>query len=279
MTDDPVQHQLDAGVLTITLNRPHRLNAWTADMERGFMATMVEAARSPDVRVIVLTGAGRGFCSGADVEFLNQLRDGDAAIAERAPLEIAGPDCLQPLFQSPFAFPAAIPKPVIAAVNGPAVGIGLALALFCDIRIASESAVFVAPFARMGLVSELGLDWLLNHLIGPANAMEMLLSARKVPGVEAVRLGLATSVHPDDQFRAVIADYAGTIAKTISPRSAATIKRQVQAFRFKDYETLRRDGQTEMHNSLQGQDFQEYMASMREMRAPAFEGLSVVAKV
>ncbi|MCY7288478.1 MAG: enoyl-CoA hydratase/isomerase family protein, partial [Cryobacterium sp.] len=162
-------------VLVLTFNRPDRLNAWTNAMEDQYFDALEAAEADPGVRAIVVTGAGRGFCAGADMGDL-------AAASVAADEEIDRP--------RPRHLPMTIRKPVIAAVNGAAAGLGFVEALFCDIRFASPDAVFITAFVRRGLVAEYGVSWLLPRLVGHGRAPARLLSGRRVGGEAAARIGL-----------------------------------------------------------------------------------------
>lgn len=271
MTGSAVNCVLKDGVYTVTLDRPDRMNAWNGDMESGFRAAMVEATVNSDIRVVVLTGAGKAFCAGADTEFLKALQDGTAQVAP-ASGDDPWPDA-EPVFKGKFALAAAVPKPVIAAVNGPAVGIGYVLSLFCDIRLASEDAFFSASFARLGLIAEKGIDWALSHLVGHGVATELLLTGRKLGAQEARRVGLVSDVFPAAEFAFEVARYAGEMARTVSPRSAAVIKRQMLRGRFDDAATVLATGEREFAASLKSDDFREAMAAMKERRTPNFPPL------
>jgi enoyl-CoA hydratase/carnithine racemase len=231
-------------VATITLNRPDKLNAWTALMESEVRSHMENAEQDDEVRVIVLTGAGRGFCAGADMSLLSAvaergldhrdlddrgreqvLRDG----ADRR--EGAAPD-----FQKKYSYFPAIGKPVIAAINGPVVGLGLVIALYCDLRLASEPARFSTTFARRGLIAEYGMAWMLPRIIGIANALDLLFSARTIDAAEALRMGLVNRVFPHETFLERAQESAQELASTVSPRSLRIIKRQMMAcFRTEDF--------------------------------------------
>lgn len=255
------------GVQTISLNRPERRNAWTAEMETDLRAALVEGGRDPAVRIIVLTGAGVAFCAGADAGFLRQLSSGAATITQTDadPWPEVRPD-----LKGKFAMPAAIPKPVIAAVNGPAIGIGYALALYSDIRFASASATFIAAFARLGLIAEKGIDWALAGIVGQGRAAELLLSGRKLGAREALRFGLVSGVFPDSELKGEVQTYAAEMAAKVSPRSAAVIKRQLQGLRFDTPTEILARGERELAASLKSADFREAMAAMAEKRAPSF---------
>jgi enoyl-CoA hydratase/carnithine racemase len=179
--DALVLFEREGGVATITLNRPDRLNAWTPELGVAYHDALARAGADSEVRAIVVTGAGRGFCAGAD------MGDLDAIAPGKHPEIIDARD---------HTFVRTIPKPVIAAVNGAAAGMGLMLAALCDVRIAAAGAKLTTAFARRGLVAEHGLSWLLTRLIGPAAALDLLLSARVVLAEEALTLGLVNRVVP-----------------------------------------------------------------------------------
>src|ERR1700724_3450304 len=217
-------------VATITLNRPDKLNAWTAVMEREVRAAVGEAEHDENVRVIVLTGAGRGFCAGADMSLLSNIAakgvtDRERVLANSNSSEKR--DGVRADFQKKYSYFPSIQKPVIAAINGPAVGLGLIISLYCDLRFASDTARFGTAFAKRGLIAEYGLAWLLPRLIGPANALDLLLSARLVDANEALRMGLVNQVFPQDAFLDHVMTYAKDLATNVSPRSMRVIKRQV----------------------------------------------------
>lgn len=261
---------LKDGVFTITLNRPEKRNSWNGEMEGELRAAFFEATENSDVRVVVLTGAGSVFCAGADTEFLRKLQSGEASLTayEGDPWPDARAE-----FKGKFAMPAAVPKPVIAALNGPAVGIGFVLALYCDIRLAAQSAAFIGSFSRMGLIAEKGIDWALSGLVGHGRAAEILLSGRKVSAEEAERYGLISAVYPDDGFVDAVHAYAAEMASKVSPRSAKVIKRQLQSVRFDTPSDILARGEKELAASLQSADFQEAIAAMKEKRPPKFSGL------
>jgi len=212
-----VQRTVEDGVAVLTLNRPERLNAWTAEMERDYFDLLEDCGRARDVRVIVVTGAGRGFCAGADMQDLENLgQNGDAALAHAQD-------------RRPQTFPHTIEKPIIAAINGPCAGIGLVQALMCDLRFAAADAKFTTAFARRGLVAEHGIGWILPRLIGPARALDLLLSARVILGEEAAELGLVNGAMPREELMGATLTYARDLAEQCSPASMATMKRQVYA--------------------------------------------------
>ncbi len=258
---DVVQSRVEDGVAVLTLNRPERLNAWTAEMERDYFALLEEHASSDDVRVIVVTGAGRGFCAGADMQDLETLGeegiDASAHDAERRPQ----------------SFPLSIPKPIIAAINGPCAGIGLVQALMCDIRFAAAGAKFTTAFARRGLIAEHGISWILPRLVGPARALDLLLSGRVVLSEEAYELGLVNRVLAPEELLGGALAYAQELAVSCSPASMATIKRQVYADLEQGLAGTLAEADRLMLDSFTAPDFAEGVASFIERRDPRFPAL------
>jgi enoyl-CoA hydratase/carnithine racemase len=223
LTYQHILYEVSDHVATITLNRPDRMNAWTAAMEHDVREAMTTAARDDDVRVIVLTGAGRAFCAGADMEALKTI-DPDAV--RRA-------DNVPPFdmnrrsdWQTRYAYYPSIPKPIIGMLNGATAGIGLVHALYCDLRFA-EGAVFTTAFARRGLIAEHGISWMLPRIVGHANALDLLMSARRVSSEEALRIGLVNRLYPPDKLREETWAYARDLADFVSPSAIAVIKRQL----------------------------------------------------
>jgi enoyl-CoA hydratase/carnithine racemase len=283
MPNQETLYEVAKRVATITLNRPDKLNAWTAVMEQEARAAMAEAERDENVRVIVLTGAGRGFCAGADMSLLSTVATKGLDAAQRAQAVEAGADVgsgsgegggggARVDFQKKYSYFPALGKPVIAAINGPAVGLGLVIALYCDLRFASDGARFSTAFARRGLIAEYGMAWMLPRLVGHANALDLLFSARLIDGAEAFRMGLANQVYPQDGFQEKVREYAIELASNVSPRSLRVIKRQVYDAMFQPLGEAFEIAEREMLASLQCQDFKEGVAHFVEKRAPIFTG-------
>jgi enoyl-CoA hydratase/carnithine racemase len=256
-----VQRTVEDGVALLTLNRPDRLNAWTDEMERAYFGMLADCAASDEVRVIVVTGAGRGFCAGADMQQLQTLGQ-NSAVTPRAE------------DRKPQTFPHTIPKPIIAAINGACAGIGLVQALMCDVRFAAEDAKLTTAFARRGLVAEHGISWILPRLIGPARALDLLLSGRVLLGQEAAELGLVNRALPAATLLEQTLLYARELAVQCSPASMATMKRQVYA----DLDAALPDALAVadrlMLTSFTAPDFVEGVASFVERRDPAFAPLA-----
>jgi enoyl-CoA hydratase/carnithine racemase len=280
MPNQETLYEVVKRVATITLNRPDKLNAWTAVMEQEVRAAMVKAEGDENVRVIVLTGAGRGFCAGADMSLLSTVATKGLDAAQRAqavqagasPGSGSGEGGARVDFQKKYSYFPALSKPVIAAINGPAVGLGLVIALYCDLRFASDAARFSTAFARRGLIAEYGMAWMLPRLVGHANALDLLFSARLIDGAEAFRMGLANQVYPQDMFQEKVREYATELASNVSPRSLRVMKRQVYDAMFQALGETFEIAEREMLASLQCEDFKEGVAHFVQKRAPIFTG-------
>jgi enoyl-CoA hydratase/carnithine racemase len=255
--------EIEDGVALLTLNRPERLNAWTGEMQVRYFDLLEECAARGDVRVIVLTGAGRGFCAGADMQNLQALSGGDDGAQGTGGYD-----------ERPVTFPLGIPKPILAAVNGPCAGLGLVVALMCDLRFAAETAKLTSAFVRRGLVAEHGISWILPRLVGPARALDLLLSARIVLGAEAAQLGLVNRAVPDDRTLQETLEYAHMLSRECSPTSMAMIKRQVYADCARGLDEALSDANELMLASFSRPDFAEGVGSFVEHRAPRFEPLA-----
>lgn len=267
-------YQVADRVATITLNRPEKLNAWTAVMEQEVRSAIEDAERDDQVRVIVLTGAGRGFCAGADMSLLSNVADRglDESTRDRALQTGAAREGVRSDFQKKYSYFPAVGKPVIAAINGPVVGLGLVIALYCDLRWASDAARFSTAFARRGLIAEYGMAWMLPRLVGLPNALDLLLSARTIDAAEALRMGLVNQVFANDVFLEKVGENARDMASNVSPRSLRVIKRQVYDAMFQTLSEAFEASEREMLASLQSKDFKEGVAHFIEKRAPAFTG-------
>jgi enoyl-CoA hydratase/carnithine racemase len=253
-----ITKSVETGVAVLTLNRPDRLNAWTPELGSTYFDLLEECAADSEVRAVVVTGAGRGFCAGADMEDLQALGSGDIDGAERRQDE------------RPQTFPTTIPKPIVAAVNGPVAGIGLVLALMCDVRFIADDAKVTTAFARRGLVAEYGIAWILPRLVGPAAAMDLLFSGRVILGTEAAELGLANRAAPADDVLDTAVAYARELATWSSPASMAAMKKQVYAGLEHGLAAAADEANELMLESFQRPDFVEGVQSFVEKREPKF---------
>jgi enoyl-CoA hydratase/carnithine racemase len=258
-----VEKDVHEGIALLTLNRPERLNAWTAEMENAYFGMLEECAGSEEVRVVVVTGAGRGFCAGADMQELQAI--GNGSVRER---DLARGE------RHAQTFPLSIPKPIIAAINGACAGIGLVQALMCDLRFVADDAKLTSAFARRGLVAEHGIAWILPRLVGPARALDLLLSGRVLLGSEAQTLGLVNRALPPEQLLEETLQYARELVVNCSPASLATIKRQVYADLQRNLSDALAEADRLMLRSFTEPDFVEGVNSFIERRDPRFAALS-----
>jgi enoyl-CoA hydratase/carnithine racemase len=264
------RYEVGDRVATITLHRPERLNAWTGRMHAEYRALLDRASADPTVRVIVVTGSGRGFCAGADSRALegHVERGGyDAGLGD----DIAMPGYgVRPEFDADFAYQFGIPKPIIAAINGPAAGVGLVLACYCDLRFAARGAKLTTSHGRLGLPAEYGLSWLLPRLIGVTRAADLLLSSRVVLAEEAEQLGLVNRVLEPGELLAHTYAYAIALANEIAPSSLATTKLQLYRDLHLDAASSVQDAGLRMGEMMKGADFAEGVAALTEKRPPDF---------
>lgn len=267
-TYEDILYSVDDGVAWVTLNRPDRLNAWRAQMEREVREAMRAATEDDGVRVIVLTGAGRGFCAGADMNALQGIQSSGQSDRIVAPWDPAS----NPNFQKQYSYFPAVPKPIIGAINGSAAGLGLIMALYCDLRFAAEGAKFTTAFSRRGLVAEHGISWLLPRLIGFSAAADLLYSARVFTAEEALQMRLVNRVFPAATFASDVAAYARMLATEVSPRSLREMKREIWNAQFQTLGEAIDSANADMPPSFRSEDFKEGVAHFVEKRAPRFTG-------
>jgi enoyl-CoA hydratase/carnithine racemase len=267
VASDPVLYEVrDSGVAVLTLNRPERMNGWGGGLATTFYSRLDDAEANPDVRAIVVTGSGRAFCAGADMGNLNTISNATVDAAE-------GTDVNKLVGSRHPHFVTTLRKPVIAAINGACAGMGLTLALVCDVRFAADGAKFTTSFARRGLIAEYGISWILPRVVGWGAAMDLLLSGRVFLADEAAELGLVKEVvAPEDLMPRAIA-YAEDIAANCSPSSLAVIKQQVYADTMRDVFEASAVAEKLMHASMLRPDFIEGITSFFEKRPPNFPPL------
>jgi enoyl-CoA hydratase/carnithine racemase len=277
MAYEEILYDVSFRIATVTLNRPAKLNAWTPQMEKEVRHALAEAEKDEAVRVIVITGAGRAFCAGADIQNLDAIAGGtrsEADVRARMKEWLSGPrrDGVRGDFQRTYSYFPAMGKPVIAAINGTAVGLGLVVATYCDMRFASDKAMFGTAFARRGLIAEHGLSWMLPRLVGVSNALDLLLSARMIEAGEAARMGLVNRVLPHENLMQGVREYATELATRVSPRSMRIMKKQVYEALFQTLAEATDVANEEMVQSFFCEDFREGVAHFLEKRAPMFSG-------
>ena len=265
-----VRYEISDKVAIITLDRPDRLNSWTGRMHTEYRWALAEADGDRSVRVIVVTGAGRAFCAGADGRALS-------GHVERGAYDAGTPDDLarpgfgaDPRFDADFAYHFGLTKPVIAAINGPAAGVGLVLACYCDIRFAAAGAKLTTAHGRLGLPAEFGLSWLLPRMIGLTRANDLLLSSRVILAEEAADMGLVNEVAPSDRLMDRVMEYAGQLVTTISPSSLRATRGQIYTDLHGDAAGAVSRAQRLLEEMMTGPDFAEGIAALQEKRAPRF---------
>jgi enoyl-CoA hydratase/carnithine racemase len=241
-------------------------------MEEEIGAAVRAASADDQVRVIILTGAGKGFCAGADMSLLSEISQESAPRAGRFLVdnEIGGDAAAD--FRKKYAWFLSVPKPIIAAINGPAVGLGFVVPLYCDFRFASEKARFSVIFSKRGLVAEYGLAWMLPRLVGVANAVELMFTSKMIDAVEALRIGLVSRVFPEENFLGAVQQFTHELATTVSPRSLRVMKRQIYTGLLQNLDEAYDVALEEMRGSFGTEDFREGVAHFLEKRAPAFTG-------
>jgi len=264
-SEQVVLSSLENGVMTLTLNRPERGNGWTGEVSRTYLGLLEDAARNPEVRAIIVTGAGKAFSTGGDGEVLGGIAGHGSNSGENRIVPGKITDHLLAL---------RIGKPIIAAVNGACFGIGMQQALCCDIRIGSEEAKFSTAFARRGLAAEMGITWLLPRLVGTGHAMDLLLSARLVRAPEAERMGLLNRVVPASDLMTEARAYAAELAEKCAPSGMRTIKAQVWGDLMRTVRESYDRADTLMNEAFASDDFREGIASWKEGRAPEFPPLA-----
>jgi len=263
MSYEQIRYELTDGVATVVIDREEQRNTVTYQVLDELLDAFGRAGEDDNVRAIVVTGAGRGFCAGADMQDLQALgAEGDGA-GETA----------QARERRAQTFPLTIPKPIIAAINGACAGIGLVQALMCDIRFAAAGAKLTTAFARRGLVAEHGVSWVLPRLVGPARALDLLLSGRVVRAEEAQAMGLVNRVLEPEQLLEQTLGYARELAVNCSPASMATMKRQVYADLQRELAEALAQADLLMLESFTAPDFREGVTSFIERREPQFAAL------
>jgi enoyl-CoA hydratase/carnithine racemase len=267
---EQILYEVDDPVATITLNRPDALNGWTMRMAAEVRHAVWRAERDPAVVGMVLTGAGRAFCAGADMGDLTTLTEGGAITGEWPELAVPGRDAIADDFSGEYTYLLATSKPIVAAINGPIAGMAVPIALCCDLRFMADDAVLLTAFARRGLIAEWGLSWLLPRLVGTAVAMDLLLSSRKISGTEAAELGVVNAAMPADLVMPHSRAYIEELAANCSPASMAIIKRQLYEQMHAGLGPAERESQQLMLESFGRPDFREGVTSFLQKRPPTF---------
>lgn len=268
MAYQQILYEVKDRIATITFNRPEQLNIWN-DLQTDELWTAANsAAEDKEVRVIVISGAGRAFSAGADVSAMGKHDPRHLIEKQKRLFDMNR----RADYQTRHSYFPAIPKPIIAMINGPAIGLGLLYAMFADVRFAAEDAVISTAFSRIGLSAEYGTAWILERLVGHANALDLLISGRKVRAPEALRMGLVNQVYPRETLARETYAYAGDIAELVSPRSARVLKLQVWDLPFQSLAQAVISANADMLSSIRCADHKEGTSAFLEKRKPNFPG-------
>ena len=272
-----INYDVRAPVAIITMNRPDSLNAFTGRMLAEIRHALATAERNSDVIGMVLTGAGRGFCAGMDMNALNQMSSGaDEGGDDLSELAASpgNPD-MGENFQVTYSYLLSVRKPLLAAINGACAGLGFAVAMLCDMRFVEQSARFSTAFSQRGLIAEHGLSWILPRVIGPSRALDLLWSARKFDGVEAERMGLVDRLVEDGASLDAAMAYIEELAASAAPNSLMVMKQQVYRHLNMPLGESMKETNTLMAESLSRSDFREGVRSFIEKRPPEFARLDI----
>jgi enoyl-CoA hydratase/carnithine racemase len=259
------------GIGTLFLHRPERMNAWTGRMHTEYRYCLKQLDDDPEVRAVIVTGSGRGFCVGGDAQALE-------GHAERGGYDPGTPDVLAepgygvaPEFDAAFAYHFGLSKPLIAALNGPAAGVGLALACFADLRFAAPGIKFTTAHGKLNLPAEYGLSWLLPRLIGLGRANDLLLTSRVFTSEEALTLGLVNAIHPADQLLEETRRYAAKLIATVSPNSLRQTRWQIYRDLTRDAAAAVRHSEQLIDDMMAEPDYAEGVSAFLEKRPPSWE--------
>jgi len=272
MNFDEIIYEKKDRVATVTMNRPEKMNAWTPKMGAEMRTAMLDAERDPEVGAIIVTGAGRAYCAGADMGSLSNIASGNASPRTAAPEPDPWLAQQHADYRNTYSWPMALSTPVIGAINGACVGLGFTTCLYQDIRIASENARMGLIFVQRGLAIEHGSSWMLPRIVGLANAVELAITGRLVDANEALELGLVNRVVPQDKLMSTVREVASGIANKCSPLGVAQAKKMIYQHLFTDLATGVRDDDASMEMMTRSEDFKEGVKAFMEKRAPKFTG-------
>lgn len=266
-----VRYEVADRIATVTLSRPERMNTWTGRMHVEYRWALAQAEADRDVRVIVVTGEGRAFCAGADARALEgHIEKGgyDSGVREEPAKPGLG---VRPEFDENFAYQFGIGKPIIAAINGPAAGVGLVIACFADVRFAAAGAKLTTAHGKLGLPAEYGLSWLLPRIVGLSYANDMLLSSRVVLAEEAAKMGLVNEVLAPEELMPRTYAYARELATRVSPSSMRETKRQIYTDLHRDVGSAVRESEALLNRMTTEADYREGVRAFVDKRPPEFE--------
>ncbi len=265
-----ITYAVEDPVATITLNRPEALNAWTMDMAVEVRHAVYRAERDPAVVGVVITGAGRAFCAGADMNMLQGIGAGSLPAVDAEALDVTPPEPVPSDFDGEYTWLLATRKPVIAAINGAIAGMAVPIALCCDVRFMAADAPLLTAFSQRGLIAEWGIAWLLPRMTSTGNAIDLLFSSRRITGEEAVAMGLVQKALPAEEVLPYSIRYVQDLADKCSPTSLAVMKRQVYEQLTATLGPSEKEARKLMLESFRRPDFKEGVASFMEKRPPRF---------
>ena len=273
-----IQYVIEGPVATITMNRPDQFNALTDLTQAEIRHALDQSERSPEIIGTVLTGAGRGFCAGVDMNALGSMSEAGERTTTNFDHLRANPGNPEadPNYQASPTYFLGLRKPLIAAINGAAAGLGFSYATFCDMRFMDRSAKLVTSFAPRGLIAEHGTSWMLPRIVGPSNALDMVWSSRRIDGEEAFRMGYANRLCEPGTCCTEAQQYLRDIAGTSAPASIMMMKRQIYKHLNRELGEAMAESTRWMDESLARDDFKEGVASFVEKRAANFSKLDVV---
>lgn len=266
------RYEIDDGIATIWLHRPHRMNAWTGRLHTEYRWCLAQADADDSVGAIIVTGSGRGFCVGGDAQALEgHARRG--GYDPGTPAEIATPGFgVQAEFDASFAYHFGLNKPVVGAINGPAAGVGLALACFLDLRFAASGKKLTTAHGKLNLPAEYGLSWILPRLAGLARANELLLSSRVFTTDEACDLGIVNAIYPEETLLEDTRAYVQNLLQTVSPNSLRQTRWQVYRDLHRDAGAAVIDSERLIDEMMREADYNEGVRAFLEKRLPAWSG-------
>ncbi|MCZ6708601.1 MAG: enoyl-CoA hydratase-related protein [Chloroflexi bacterium] len=271
--------EIEDPVATITLNRPEKLNTLTDRMRQELRHAVATAEASSEVVGIIITGAGRGFSAGADMGELGKIQEAGEIAAGRGPEAVPpstpGDPALDYDLSGGITYFLQVRKPVIAALNGACAGLGFSMAMFCDLRFASDRASIVPAYAKLGLVAEHGTSWIVPRVVGPARALDLLWRSERIEPQEALALGLIDRVFEHDALLDETKAYLRHLAETVSPTSLMRMKQQIYRHPALTLREAMAETEELMAESVRGPDFQEGIAAFGEKRAAVFRRLEL----
>ncbi|MDG1702794.1 MAG: enoyl-CoA hydratase-related protein [Pseudomonadales bacterium] len=269
------EYEVDAqGLATIWLNRPHRMNAWTGRLHTEYRHLLKRANDDSKVRAIIVTGVGKGFCVGGDSQALSGHADRGAyspGISE----DIAKPGYgTDPNFDASFAYHFGLDKPVIAAMNGPAAGVGLALACFADLRFAVPGVKFTTAHGKLNLPAEYGLSWMLPKIVGLGRANDLLLTSRVFTSDEALTLGFVNQIFEPEALMVQTREYAHQLIASVSPNSLRQTRWQIYKDLHRDVASAVIESERLIEDMAKEEDFKEGIAALVEKRPPRWPSVT-----